>query len=143
MIITNAAPQKQGTLPSSYSIIHGKNISIELGSYYSDADGYPLQLTATYSRDGGASLTVPTGIFTLPYAFVIWVNSTGIVDVGTYEFTLAVTDGLVTLTDIVTLTITNQDPVLLKPFSDLTVRQYSSASYILRDYFKDDDDAVG
>ena len=56
---------------------------------------------------------MPTGIFTLPYAFVIWVNSTGIADVGTYDFTLVVTDGLVTLTDTVTLAITNQDPVLL------------------------------
>ena len=74
---------------------------------------------------------------------MIWVNSTGIADVGTYVFTLQVTDGLVTLTDTVTLTITNQDPVLLKPFSDLTVRQYSNASFNLRDYFYDGDDTVG
>ena len=86
---------------------------------------------------------MPTGIFTLPYPFVIWVNSTGIADVGTYVFTLVVTDGLVTLTDTVTLAITNQDPVLLKPFADITVRQYSSASFILGQYFQDDDDTVG
>jgi hypothetical protein len=101
-------------LPSSYSLIHGKNISIELGSYYSDADPFSLQLTATYSRVGDAGLKIlPIGIFTLPYPFVIWVNSTGIEDVGSYFFTLEVTDGLVTLTDTFTLDITNQDPVLL------------------------------
>lgn len=47
----------------------------------------------------------------MPSPFVIWVNSTGVADTGTYEFTLAVTDGLVTLTDTVTLAITNQNPV--------------------------------
>jgi hypothetical protein len=44
---------------------------------------------------------------------MIWVNSTGIEDLGSYFFTLEVTDGLVTLTDTFTLDITNQDPILL------------------------------
>lgn len=58
-------------------------------------------------------MILPIGIFTIPYSFVIWVNSTGIEDVGTYVFTLVVTDGLVTLTDTFTVGITNQDPVVL------------------------------
>ena len=55
MIITNADPERQGMLPSSFSIIHREDISLNLENYYIDSDGFPLQLTATYSRDGGAS----------------------------------------------------------------------------------------
>jgi hypothetical protein len=121
VIITNADPQKQGSFPASYSLIHRKDIIIDLGTYYTDPDD-TLQLTATYSRNGKAIKTVPAEIFTFSSPFVIEVTSTGIADVGTYVFTVVVTDGLASLTDTFTLAITNEDPVLLKTFSNMTVR---------------------
>ena len=92
-----------------------------MGSYYTDSDD-SLQLKATYSRNGKAIKTVPAEIFTFSSPFVILVTSTGIADVSAYVFTILVTDGLASLTDTFTLAITNEDPVLLKTFSNMTVR---------------------
>ena len=75
--ITNAVP-RVATVPPAVSVVHGKTLSIPLASNFVDDDGDPITLTATYSLNGGAKVKIPSGIFTVPSAFTLFVNSTSI-----------------------------------------------------------------
>jgi hypothetical protein len=59
--ITNSPPALVGTIPSQ-TVIHGNNLSIALSSYFNDANGDPMTMTATSSYNGAAALAIPNGI---------------------------------------------------------------------------------
>ena len=75
--ITNSAP-KVAIVPAAVSLVHGKSKSIPLASNFVDDDGDLLTMTATYSLNGGAAVTIPSGIFTVISPFTIDVTSTSI-----------------------------------------------------------------
>ena len=91
--ITNSAP-RVAIVPTAVSLVHGKSKSIPLASNFVDDDGDLLTMTATYSLNGGAAVTIPRGIFTVPSAFTIFVMSSLIADTGVYTLSLIVSDTL-------------------------------------------------
>jgi hypothetical protein len=50
--VTNTAP-KIASQPPSFSMVHGKSISMPLAEYFIDDDGDTMTMTATYSLIGG------------------------------------------------------------------------------------------
>jgi len=75
--IKNAVP-RVATVLAAVSVVHGKSLSIPLASNFVDDDGDPITLTATYSLNGGATVKIPSGMFTLPSAFTLLVKSISI-----------------------------------------------------------------
>lgn len=75
--ITNAVPRVV-TVPAAVSLVHGKSKSIPLTSNFVDDDGDLLTMAATYSLNGGAAVSIPSGIFTVTSPFTIGVTSTSI-----------------------------------------------------------------
>jgi hypothetical protein len=61
-----------------------------LASYFTDEEGDPLTMKATYSFNGASAMPIPGGIFTKPDVFQIAVASTSIADTGVYTISLAV-----------------------------------------------------
>lgn len=90
--ITNAAPTLVSTAPPNWSMAHGSSTTINLSTTYTDPDGDAITMTGTYSYNGGASLPLPGGIFTVPSSFMIGVTSLSIADVGVYTITLTISD---------------------------------------------------
>jgi len=137
--VTNSAPILVNNTPS-HSIVHGKSISINLTDYFKDEDNDTLTMTATYSKNGGAVMTVPEGIFTKPAEFLIDVNSVGLVDVGIYTISLSVSDSLLTVNASFTLTITNERPRLNSThLPAITAPQYNLTKIDLISFFIDED----
>ncbi len=91
MTITNTAPRVTSN-PPSLSMIHGTALSMPLTAYFVDDEGDPITMTATYSLNGGASVAIPGGIFTVPGLLTIDVISTGLADVGLYTIYLSLSD---------------------------------------------------
>ena len=70
-----------------------------------------MTMTATYTYNGGAALTIPGGIFTKPAEFQIDVTSTLMADIGTYIITMIVSDDFpASFTSTFMLSITNTVP---------------------------------
>jgi hypothetical protein len=63
---TNTIPKLVSTAPPDISVVHKYSISINLASYFVDDQGDPMTMTATYSYNGGASISIPGGIFAKP-----------------------------------------------------------------------------
>ena len=63
--ITNAIPRLNSTLQNITAPLNEPTI-IDLMSNFTDDDGDPMFLTATYSFNGGTPLPIPGGIFTMP-----------------------------------------------------------------------------
>ena len=89
--ITNAVP-RVATVPEDVSLVHGSSLSIPLTSNFVDDDGDPLTMEATYTLNGGAAVTISSGIFTIPSAFTILVTSTLLTDTGMYTISLTISD---------------------------------------------------
>jgi hypothetical protein len=87
--ITNAIPRLNSTLQNITAPLNEPTI-IDLMSNFTDDDGDPMFLTATYSFNGGTPLPIPGGIFTTPSLFMIEANPTGPSSVGTYTISLTV-----------------------------------------------------
>jgi hypothetical protein len=137
--ITNAIP-RVATVPGAVSLIHGSSTSIPLTSNFVDDDGDPLTMTATYSLNGGAAVTIPSGIFTVPSAFTIFVTSTSIADTGVYTISLTVSDPLPTsVTQTFTVTVTNAAPRLISAPPSPSIVHGNYISMPLSACFIDDD----
>ncbi len=92
-------PYLIATDPPNTSIKHFEAKTYALASYFTEDNGDPLTMSATYSFNGGPATNIPSGIFAQPSGifaqpsdFEIIVTSTSIMDVGTYVFTLTVKD---------------------------------------------------
>jgi hypothetical protein len=137
--ITNAIP-RVATVPGAVSLVHGSSLSIPLTSNFVDDDGDPLTMAATYSLSGGAAVTLPSGIFTVPSAFTIYVASTSIADTGVYTMSLTVSDPLpASVTQTFTVTVTNAAPRLLSAPPSPSIVHGNTISMPLSAYFVDDD----
>jgi hypothetical protein len=137
--ITNAIP-RVATVPGAVSLVHGSSLSIPLTSNFVDDDGDPLTMAATYSLSGGAAVTLPSGIFTVPSAFTIYVASTSIADTGVYTMSLTVSDPLpASVTQTFTVTVTNAAPRLLSALPSPSIVHGNTISMPLSAYFVDDD----
>jgi hypothetical protein len=137
--ITNAIP-RVATVPGAVSLVHGSSLSIPLTSNFVDDDGDPLKMAATYSLSGGAAVTLPSGIFTVPSAFTIYVASTSIADTGVYTMSLTVSDPLpASVTQTFTVTVTNAAPRLLSAPPSPSIVHGNTISMPLSAYFVDDD----
>ena len=112
--VTNSAPRISNPLPS-YSIVHGKSISMPLAGYFIDDDGDTLTMTATYSLNGASALPITVGLFSKPSHFTIDVTSAGLRDVGTYIISVIISDSQLTVSASFTLNITNASPRLISP----------------------------
>jgi hypothetical protein len=111
-----------------------------LTSNFVDDDGDPLTMTATYSLNGGAAVTLPSGMFTVPSAFTIYVASTSIADTGVYTISLTVSDPLpASVTQTFTVTVTNAAPRLLSTPPSPSIVHGNTISMPLSAYFVDDD----
>jgi len=91
--ITNAIPRVV-TVPGTVSLVHGDSLIIPLDPNFVDDDGDVMTMKATYKISGGAAVTIPNGIFTLPSPFKLGVTSTSIADTGVYTIRLTVSDPL-------------------------------------------------
>jgi hypothetical protein len=139
LTITNAVP-RVATVPGAISLVHGSSTSIPLTSNFVDDDGDPLTMTATYSLNGGGAVTIPSGIFTVPSAFSIYVASTSIADTGVYTITLTVSDPLpASVTQTFTVTVTNAAPRLISAPPSPFIVHGNYISMPLSAYFIDDD----
>ena len=126
--------------PENISILHGTSLSIPLTSNFTDDDGDAITMVATYSKNGGAAVAIPSGIFTVPSAFTINVASTSILDSGSYIITLKVSDQLPSsVSTSFTLSITNAAPRVISVPPSLTMKHATSLSIPLSSYFIDDD----
>lgn len=70
-------------------------------------------MTATYSKNGEAVISIPGGIFSFASPFTIDAKSLGLADAGAYKISVSVSDYLSNLTTSFTLTITNASPRLV------------------------------
>ena len=91
--ITNAIPRVV-TVPRTEYLVHGRSLIIPLDSNFFDDDGDVITMKATYKLNGGAAVTIPNGIFTLPSPYKIGVTSTSIADTGVYTIRLTLSDPL-------------------------------------------------
>jgi hypothetical protein len=112
-----------------------------LTSYFEDKDNDPLTMTATYSLDGKAAENIPSGIFTVPSAFIILVKSTSITDTGVYTISVTFADPLpASVTQSFKVNVTNFAPRIVKdPPSQPPLVHGKSISMNLTEYFIDDD----
>jgi hypothetical protein len=137
--ITNAVP-RVASVPEAVSLLHGSSTSIPLTLNFLDDDGDPIIMTATYSLNGGATVTIPSGIFTVPSAFTIFVTSTSIADTGLYTITLTVSDPLpASVTQTFTVTVTNNAPRLISAPPSPSIVHGNYISMPLSACFIDDD----
>lgn len=121
-------------------MIHETYLSIPLSSYFYDDDGDSITMAATYSLNGGATVAIPGGIFSIPSAFTIDVNSTSIANTGVYTITLTVKDPLPAfVTQKFNVTITNAKPRVVRIPPNLSLIHGQSISIPLASYFTDDD----
>jgi hypothetical protein len=140
--VTNAAP-KVVIVPGDVSLVHGGILSIPLASNFADDDGDAITMTAAYSLSGGTALMIPNGIFTVPSAFTIGVESKSIADTGVYAITLTVSDPqLAFVTQTFTVTVTNAAPRIDSPPPSQSVVHGNTLSIPLASYFTDDDGDV-
>ena len=65
---------------------------INLTSNFIDDDGDSLTLSGKVSYNGGSSVALPNGIFSMQDAFTILATSTSIVDIGDYYIEITVSD---------------------------------------------------
>jgi UTP-glucose-1-phosphate uridylyltransferase len=81
-----------------------------------------MTMTATYSLNGGASKTIPGGLFTIPSPFTIKATSAGLIDVGIYTISVVVSDSKLSVTDSFTLDVTNTSPRVKSPLIAVNAR---------------------
>jgi hypothetical protein len=139
--VTNAPP-KVVSAPGDVSLVHkSSSISIPMASHFTDDDGDAIFMKATYMLNGGAAVTIPNGIFSIPSAFTIGVTSTSIADTGVYTITLTVSDPLpASVTQTFKVTVTNAAPrVASPPLPSHLVVHGKSISMPLTECFIDDD----
>ena len=136
--INNAVPRVV-TVPEDVSVVHGRSLSIPLTSNFVDDDGDPITIEASYTLNGGAAVTIPGGIFTLPSAFTILVTSTLIADTGVYTISLTISDTIDKVTQTFKVDVTNAAPILLSALPNSSLVHGKTISMPLSAYFKDDD----
>jgi PKD repeat protein len=90
--VTNTAPRVLSPPLPSYSLVHGKSISMPLAGCFKDDEGDTMTMTATYSLNGGAAIPIQGGLFTLPTTFTINATSVGLSDVGIYTISVTISD---------------------------------------------------
>ena len=140
--VTNAAP-KVVSVPGDVSLVHGRSLSIPLASNFTDDDGDPLKMTATYRYNGGNAIPIPGvsgGIFTMPSEFQIDVASISITDTGSYVINLNVSDDFPScVTSSFKLTVTNAAPKVVTALEDVSLVHGRNLSIPLASNFTDDD----
>ena len=137
--ITNVAP-KIVTVPGDISLVHGKSLTIALISNFADDDGDAITMTCSYTKSGGAAVTIPNGIFYFGSPFTIDIKSTSIADTGVYLITMVVSDGFpMSVTTSFTLSITNAVPKVVSVLGDVSLVHKSSLTIPLDSKFIDDD----
>jgi hypothetical protein len=141
--VTNVAP-KVVTVPVAESVGYGKSKTIPLAKYFADDDGDDITMIATYKRNGGTTVTIPNGIFTVTSAFTIEVISTSVADIGVYVITMTVSDDFPkSVTTSFTLNVTNSAPKVVFLNADVSLVHKSSLNIPLAKNFTDDDgDAI-
>jgi hypothetical protein len=95
-------------------MVHGTSLSVSLAEFFTDDDGDALTLTATYSLSGGSAVSIPGGIFSQLSTFELYVDSTSILDIGTYTISILVSDAEPkSLTSSFTIEILNTAPKVI------------------------------
>jgi hypothetical protein len=97
-------------------------------------------MTATSSFNGNAAVALPSGIFKNSSAFTIDMNSTSVLDTGTYTITLTVKDSLPSqVIQTFTVTLTNTKPRVVSTPKSISMIHGRTLSMPLSAYFEDDD----
>jgi hypothetical protein len=97
-------------------------------------------MTATSSFNGNAAVALPSGIFKIPSAFTIDMNSTSIHDTGTYTIKLTFKDSLPSqVIQTFTVTLTNTEPMVASTPENIFMIHGRTLSMPLSAYFEDDD----
>jgi hypothetical protein len=58
--------------------------SLLFSSIITDPDGGPYTLSGSYTYNGGAAITLPSGIFSFPSTDTLYAASTSFTDIGIY-----------------------------------------------------------
>jgi hypothetical protein len=125
-----------------YTIPHNTNHAIDfLSTYFPSYSGQSFVTTASYSKDGGASATIPGGIFDSFVNFAFSVRSTSIQDVGVYSITLtAINSANFIETSTFALRVTNTAPTLSsQQFTPISIENRKTFYLYCYHYFTDAD----
>jgi hypothetical protein len=136
--VTNTAPRLISA-PPNLSLIHGKTIYMPLSAYFTDDDADAITMSASYSLNGGAAISIPGGIFALLNPLTIVATSVGLADVGTYTISVSVSDSLSPVTTSYTMTVTNASPRLVSNPPAVTAPLNVLTQMDLSSFYIDDD----
>ena len=127
-VTVTSAPVAVGTIPDQYMEIGGSATTIDVSSYFSDADGDPLAYTATSSDTSKVTVSISSSTVTItPVA------------VGTSTITVTARDGSSTATQTTTVVVdvTNTAPITVGSMPDQTMNVGESTLTQVGSYFQD------
>ena len=110
-----------------------------LSAYFTDDDADAITMSASYSLNGGAAISIPGGIFALLNPLTIVATSVGLADVGTYTISVSVSDSLSPVTTSYTMTVTNASPRLVSNPPAVTAPLNVLTQMDLSSFYIDDD----
>jgi hypothetical protein len=84
--------------------------SYDLSSFIENVDGVPLTMTATSSFAGGAALSLPAGILTLPNWSTVAIAPTQMSEIGDYLITVTVSDSFASVSSTFKISVVNTPP---------------------------------
>jgi hypothetical protein len=76
--VTDKKPWFHSKIPDVYLAYKTASRSIPLSSYFSDANGETITMTATYTLGANTPVTIPQGIFTISTSYEIKVTPTSV-----------------------------------------------------------------
>ena len=130
-VVSNRAPVRTATIPTQTVSLSGSAVTVDLGSYFSDADGNPLTYSATASNVSKATVSVSGSTLTITGVATGWttitVNATDASNAGTQQsFYVSV--------------VSNRSPISVGTIPNQTVRVDGTAATVdLSSYFSDPD----
>ena len=127
-VTVTSAPVAVGTIPDQYMEVGGTAATVDVSSYFSDADGDPLAYTATSADTSKATVSVSSATVTItPVA------------VGTSAITVTARDGSSTATQTFSavVDVPNTAPITVGSMPDQTMNVGESMITNVDSYFQD------
>jgi len=120
--VTNTPPRLTATLPDKILSVNSLG-SYDLSSFFLDDDGNSLTMTATSSYEGGKTMSLPSGILTLPSWSTVAIAPTKMAEIGIYLITVTVTDSLAKVSSSFKISVVNTPPYFVDTVpEDFTMR---------------------
>jgi hypothetical protein len=136
--ITNASPRLIST-PLAVNAPLNSITFIDLSTNFKDDDNDTMTLTAIYSFNGGSSVTLPSGIMTLPNWSTVAIAPTQMIEMGIYLITVTVSDSLAKVSSTFKISVSNTPPYFVSTVpADFTMR-FNNTFVFFIPKFQDDE----